>query len=816
MKRMLFKAGLFAMTSAMLAAAATSCSGDNSPAASESGQIAPSVVLDTEAITSKGRAATGSDVSTADLAISLVSADGSFSQSWASPDQFPTDKNFKVGRYTLSAYYGNENSEGFEAPYYFGETEIKVEADRTASASVTASLANAMVSVDYTEAFTGYMSDYSAELAGKSVIFIKGETRPAYVKPGNVALNINVTKPNGKSATFAVANFKAAPKHHYHITVDLNEGGAGDAVLSVVFDDLLDQETVDIDLSNEVFDAPAPFFTPVALTPGEQIEILEGENPSKSLMFNLIAKGGIKNVNLTTSSASLAASGWPATIDIAAADPTQQAVLTRHGLSCKGLWKAPQQMAVIDFSGVAAAMSLVEGSDNVSTFTLSAVDLMTKVGEEISFSVKLLPVTLALTAGESPLLGENTVTVDLEYNGSDVENKVSFRCTGERGTQTPMNVLSITPAASEGHYTVVLSTPDLVSDIEMQAIYFNGRTSSVLTVAREVPDFTLSVDEIDTFAHTTVVALGCTEADPALIASKAKWYKQTDGAEFSQASATVTGAEASVSGLSAGKAYILKATVGNKSATVAVNTEAEIQLPNSGMEDWHRVNGKTKYWWVDYPGTGTDAVWGTMNLLTTSVGDGNTTMFNHKGTSYCAFSGTRNTSDVKSGSNAAIISTVGWGDNDANGSTSVGKGCKNLTVGQLYLGHYDSSSRSAVYTGISHASRPSQMRFWYKYVHKNSADYGTAEIRIRDSRGNEIAAAEVQLPSVSEYTQVTMPLSYNARAKAANILVVFKSSGNPACQTISNSNLSCPSFGNLSDGRFTGSEMYIDDIELIY
>ncbi|MDE7125608.1 MAG: DUF4493 domain-containing protein, partial [Muribaculaceae bacterium] len=114
--------------------------------------------------------------------------------------------------------------------------------------------------VDYTDAFIGYMTDYSAELQGKSIFFAKNENRAAYVVPGPVSLNVSVTKPNGKSATLNAAAFTAEARHHYHITVDVNEGGVGDAVLTIIFDDMLDQESVSIDLSDELFDAPAPQF----------------------------------------------------------------------------------------------------------------------------------------------------------------------------------------------------------------------------------------------------------------------------------------------------------------------------------------------------------------------------------------------------------------------------------------------------------------------------------------------------------------------------------------------------------------------------
>ena len=66
--------------------------------------------------------------------------------------------------------------------------------------------------------------------------------------------------------------------------------------------------------------------------------------------------------------------------------------------------------------------------------------------------------------------------------------------------------------------------------------------------------------------------------------------------------------------------------------------------------------------------------------------------------------------------------------------------------------------------------------------------------------------------------KVTIPLNYLrlTNGKAAKIMVSFKSSGNQECLKINTDNLDCPSFGNTSDGRFTGSSLYIDDITLNY
>ena len=119
--------------------------------------------------------------------------------------------------------------------------------------------------------------------------------------------------------------------------------------------------------------------------------------------------------------------------------------------------------------------------------------------------------------------------------------------------------------------------------------------------------------------------------------------------------------------------------------------------------------------------------------------------------------------------------------------------------------------------GISFGSRPSSLSFNYKYSPKNSADYGYAEIWVKDVNGNVLAQKTADLFSEANYTTVTLDLTYAENsAKAASICVIFRSSNNPDCQTISNDNLSKPNFGNLSNGTYMGAQLFIDDVTLNY
>lgn len=251
-------------------------------------------------------------------------------------------------------------------------------------------------------------------------------------------------------------------------------------------------------------------------------------------------------------------------------------------------------------------------------------------------------------------------------------------------------------------------------------------------------------------------------------------------------------------------------------------TEAAPQLPNSNMEEWHTEAGQTEYWWVEYPWANGDSnhAWDTLNKLTTSEGGTNTRLVsNHDGCSYCAYSGTRATTDSPSGEGkAAIIETLGWG----SGNTAAGTNASfvnNITAGELYLGHYDASAGGANY-GYTFESRPMALEFYYKYSPKNTADYGTAIMDVLDENGEVIGTTGlVALNHQGAYTLKRVPIIYtNLHAKAKQVKVVFKSTvGNDGTHNFldkNNSNINWASVSN--DSRHTGSALYIDDINLVY
>ena len=118
--------------------------------------------------------------------------------------------------------------------------------------------------------------------------------------------------------------------------------------------------------------------------------------------------------------------------------------------------------------------------------------------------------------------------------------------------------------------------------------------------------------------------------------------------------------------------------------------------------------------------------------------------------------------------------------------------------------------------GIAFTSRPSALTFKYKYTPKNAADKGQAYIWVKDASGNIIAEGVTELTSASSYTTATINLSYSAHVKGAKIYVRFLSTCVPDALQRDTNWITSPPAGNLSDGKYLGSQLLIDDIVLTY
>lgn len=134
-----------------------------------------------------------------------------------------------VATYTIKAYSADKDKEaqGFEAaPYYEGQEEVAIEANKAKAVEITCKLAQAMVSVNCSESFKTAFSDYACSIEGTdlSVPFVKDETRAAYVKAGQ-PLTVKVDLGNGRVYSQQITE-KAEAAYYYKVNLDITEGNA--------------------------------------------------------------------------------------------------------------------------------------------------------------------------------------------------------------------------------------------------------------------------------------------------------------------------------------------------------------------------------------------------------------------------------------------------------------------------------------------------------------------------------------------------------------------------------------------------------------
>lgn len=136
-----------------------------------------------------------------------------------------------VATYTIKAYSADKNMEtqGFDAqPYYAGQKDVVIEANKAKNVNITCKLAQTMVSVNCSETFKSTFAGYTCYIEGAdalSIPFVENEARAAYVKAGQ-PLTVKVDFGNGKSFSQEITS-KAEAAYHYKVNLDITEGNAG-------------------------------------------------------------------------------------------------------------------------------------------------------------------------------------------------------------------------------------------------------------------------------------------------------------------------------------------------------------------------------------------------------------------------------------------------------------------------------------------------------------------------------------------------------------------------------------------------------------
>lgn len=847
------------------------------------GQLIPGVELNTEVIGSKVSSRGDGDLTINDLSLTIKSKDGAYSKTWASVADYDGSEKFSLGDYTVSAAYGDPTEEGFEKPAYFGSADVTVVENVATPVSLTATLANAMVSVSYSDAFKKYMTSWGAEVHadGGDYLYVgPEETRPLYFRPGDATISVEFVKP-GKTdkIKLQVISFKAQARHHYHATIDVNNGNTGEAVLSIKLDDTVTDEVIDIELSDELLNAPAPTITPASAdvpASGSIFNYVEGTAWTTPLKLNIVARAGISSVTLTTQSKSLVASqGWPSEINLATADVSTQQRMTALGFQTVGLFHNPDKMAIVDLTKVIPFIK-ENATDNHTSFALKVVDKYGKVSEIYSWELDLEPQVVTASDPTTLYIGQDELGLTLTYNGANPQENVKFQYFNDRGTWSDLTVASMSAKArarsSEKEYNVVLNVPANNQALKVRATS-GTKASDVLDITRAVPAISASVDDNDVWATKAYIHVLSDQVDAAAIAPYVTAYISTDGSTYTAVNTSVHKDNCLlIKGLTAGTSYKVRlsavADPTKASADVDITTETATAIPNGDFEtltanvtandmlqggQWSISAGiyydNTLSYTISEPNG-----WATVNAKTASPNHATQNSFFVVPSTFNSTlswlstvpkikvvgtgGGTETPDSYKGftahhGDNAMVLRNVAW---DPAG-TRPDKWKKEFagtdeyyghnipevsqrSAGKLFLGTYTYNNGSETYKqGVAFGSRPASLSGYYTYAVDpgDTAEKGKVTVQVLAGE-TIIGSGSVTLGAVDKYTAFTVPVTYSDHAAKATSLRVMITSSTHASdnQAAETAAIKVSTFNYRYESAMHGATLCVDNLSLAY
>ncbi len=792
--------------------------------------------------------------------IRMEKKDGSFSKEWNSLKEFHAES-FTIGTYSLTAYHGDSNAEGFDLPYYEGKTDVTVIEARTTEVDLTASLANTMLSISYTDAFKSHFKGYAATVHSEGHSYVaytsEKESTPVHIQPGLVDIAIQVTDNQNRTVSLQPAKFDALACHHYHITIDVKGGQGTGSVdqLVVSFDDSIQQEEVTIDLTEELFTSKAPTVNPAGFTSGQVVEYLEGDNAPSDVQFDIIAMGGLSSVILTVNSPTYTPS-FGNEIDLMSASDYEKSFLEQSGIICKGLWGTTGKMAFVNLKEF--CRHLPAGRHEL---TIVAKDNFMRISEPVSIVFDTNAVSVEMEA--RPInLGDTQGVVEVSYNGGDLGNKFSFAVMNDFGIYEDCQILSVetlnnTRALPITKFAVTLSLPDSFrGEIPVRAFY-KGDTSSPVAefgIPVNMPPYSVAADA---YASEIVFKVSPENPSDMGILIKAMSIFVNGNEVYSNLERDEERGLVILSGLTPDTQYKVFASIlePEDNDYLSVRTEKDNPVPNGDFETLvNTYNNVTINQGGQYTRTLIGAAmqntqnftvsepegWKSNNSTTCNTGlasqylnswfvtpavFNSTLSFTSTVATNAGMGGQKSTPDAYKhdayhGENAMVIRSVGWSHNgtvpdkdskaaatETNYYNTKVPGSFNKAAGTLYLSENNAE-------GCAFTSRPVALTGYYNYTNDSKVTTEKARVIVQVLSGTTvIGTATATLAATSAgYHSFRVPITYkksvNFGLKPTMLKIRFSSADND--------NPAVTSYAERFRQESTGAVLLIDNLSFEY
>lgn len=790
---------------------------------------------------------------------------------------FPSEMEISEGAYTLLASKGENLPAAFDNPYFEQCMDFVIKKDMKTPLEMTCTMANARVYAEYSEDFLKAYSDYSVSLKTSSLddvfTITKGETRGAYLQvaedgtPLSIAISLlrdSWEEPQVYTVTDPTITLK--PKDSVRLKF-ATDGKTGDGLaLSIELDDeMIETELVDSipDFMWKPFEKPT--LNAHGFVSGQTIQLTKGSVKEAYIAFGVPAGIGGFSVYETVK-------GSTDTVKYDLAIEGNILELKKRGYDISVPAKS-----LLNYSGsgqlfLDKMLNLLECSetDKPYEFIFFAKDNLpnTNYTDTVRLFAEVYPAVPTILFDsdfDSVVEGEamkQDVTASIEAEGKikDVVVAVStdagkkeyhYSVSAEweqlGATLSKLNndtkaTLKFPKTFTEGLDALADGDQTYTITVKVETeIGLEGNTSAeasqALIIKMPVFDWAMADNEGDVFAKRAILRTKVLVGNSDKIKYEYSYGVLSDNRVKENGIVIDT-----LRGLEAITSYTVQLVYDNgrsRRKEISFTTEDFGVLPNSGFENWSNngdaatnsiwIGGSTRspyrYWEIWYPWSNeSNQGWNTINLKTTQDGGTKKGLVSaanapYVWTRYVANSGTIRTTDKVNGSYAALVRSVGWGSGStASGNQSIQK---QADPGYLYLGSYNNETKSGDY-GISFRSRPSGFRFYCKYSSKSGEDAFIAKMVVLDGNDNIIAEGEIpksESGTISNYEQKTVWLNYKQNSAKAEKMYILFQSGTRLDKNDWNhtsEDFNCPKATNLSNGEFVGSQLYIDDVELIY
>lgn len=727
---------------------------------------------------------------------------------WASVDSFDLTMLYHEGAYTLSAFYGSPYDEGYDSPFFIATRRFSIANNATAIVPLEARLGNTALTAEFSGEFESTFNSFGLTFHSFGGDYLTATTedegKALYLRPGRIAVDLDMTLPDGRSATINATYIENAEACcFYKASVELlGDGTVDNSAVLISFDEKSLADDITVNLSEAIFSDERPQLTASGFSPDSPLTLTEGSIPDEPVVVT--ADGpALKSLMLSVQSVALRSAGWPAEIDLLNLSDAERNLADEWGLTLDT--RAGSNHSTVDFTKLLPKLRVGDESGKIA-FIMTAKSTAGEISRPMRLGIDLRKADFSTIEISQPVVGIDIATLRIPIPAADLSRNLTIeQYTG--GSWQQLEIKSIA-TDSTGVSAVRFHVNDGSENIELRLIYC-GEVRQKLTLRRKSPPIAIKVDP---FARTARIKVE--SSSPELveaIVSKAIAFDRHSRHTItmrdpSRGELIVAGLEPSTP-YSLALSMFLHPEAGDYSNWADITTESAAQLPNSDFEET-----RTTIKEHDMPCGGRYsqsivAIFNGLNLTDWEIATPRRwTSVNPK--TFCTDAANHNTwymqpscrsvTDAASGSFAVELRSVAW---DPDGepipdylqeSQPYVRYSRNVpriayrAAGKLFLGSYrfDPLTLEETYNeGLDFTSRPASLNGYYKYLPGDDmpTDRGTVAVELLGltPSGEEtvIASGRLELPFSTGYTAFSLPLEYaHFGVKASRIKVMFASS----------------------------------------